>query len=77
MLGDLQGPRIRIGALQQPVPVEPGQDVTLVPEGEGADLAGGELPITYEALADDVDPDTVVAGVLRAVRVPEVVLQGR
>ena len=56
VLGDLQGPRIRIGALQQPVPLEPGADVTLVPESEPVDLAGGDLPITYEALADDVRP---------------------
>ena len=56
VLGDLQGPRIRIGALQQPVPLEPGADVTLVPETEPVDLAAGELPITYEALADDVRP---------------------
>ena len=33
--------------------------------------------LSYEALADDIDPDTVITGVLRAVRVPEVVLQGR
>jgi pyruvate kinase len=56
VLGDLQGPRIRIGALQAPVPVAPGDTVTLVPETEPVDLAGGELPITYEALADDVRP---------------------
>jgi MoxR-like ATPase len=35
------------------------------------------LVLSYEALADDIDPDTVITGVLRAVRVPEVVLQGR
>ncbi len=33
--------------------------------------------LSYEALADDIDPDTVITGVLRAVRMPEVVLQGR
>ncbi len=33
--------------------------------------------LSYEALADDIDPDTVITGVLHAVRVPEVVLQGR
>ena len=56
VLGDLQGPRIRIGALQAPVQLDPGNDVTLVPESEPVDLAAGELPITYEALADDVRP---------------------
>jgi MoxR-like ATPase len=33
--------------------------------------------LSYEALADDVDPDTVITGVLKAVRVPEFVLQAR
>jgi MoxR-like ATPase len=35
------------------------------------------IVLSYEALADDIDPDTVISGVLRAVPVPEVVLQGR
>lgn len=56
VLGDLQGPRIRIGALTEPVQLEPGADVTLVPESEPVNLGAGELPITYEALADDVRP---------------------
>jgi MoxR-like ATPase len=34
------------------------------------------LVLSYEALADDIDPDTVIAGVLQAVSMPEVVLQG-
>jgi MoxR-like ATPase len=33
--------------------------------------------LSYEALADDVDPDTVITAVLGAVRAPEVVLQAR
>jgi pyruvate kinase len=56
VLGDLQGPRIRIGALQAPVQVDPGMDVTLVPESDPADVSADALPITYEALADDVRP---------------------
>jgi pyruvate kinase len=58
VLGDLQGPRIRIGALQAPVQVDPGMDVTLVPESDPADVSADALPITYEALADDVRPAT-------------------
>ena len=54
VLGDLQGPRIRIGALASAIQVEPGQSVTLVPESEEHDLARHEIPITYEALANDV-----------------------
>ena len=51
VLGDLQGPRIRIGDLEVPRLLEPGADVTFCPE----DLASGtELPVTYEALANDV-----------------------
>jgi MoxR-like ATPase len=33
--------------------------------------------LSYEALADDVEADTVLAGVLRAVPVPDVVLRDR
>ncbi len=54
VLGDLQGPRIRIGALASAIQVEPGQSLTLVPESEEHDLARHEIPITYEALANDV-----------------------
>jgi pyruvate kinase len=51
LLGDLQGPRIRVGDLDEPRTVELGQDVVLVHEGEDAP---GEIPITYDHLADDV-----------------------
>jgi pyruvate kinase len=51
ILGDLQGPRIRIGALDQPRFVEPGADVTFCPEEIAVP---GEMPVTYEALAADV-----------------------
>jgi pyruvate kinase len=51
ILGDLQGPRIRIGDLATPRTVEDGQDVVLV---AGEDASGDELPTTYEHLCDDV-----------------------
>ena len=51
ILLDLQGPRIRIGALQSPIRLIPGQTVTFVPEDEAVP---GEIPTTYEALAHDV-----------------------
>lgn len=51
ILADLQGPRIRIGELHQPVMLEDGADVHLAPEGQET---GSELPITYEQLANDV-----------------------
>jgi len=51
ILGDLQGPRIRVGDLDKPVTLRPGDDVTLVHEGEER---AGEIPVTYTELANDV-----------------------
>ena len=51
ILGDLQGPRIRIGDLPEPIELEPGTDITLVFEDHAA---GTEIPVTYDALARDV-----------------------
>ena len=51
ILGDLQGPRIRIGQLQNPIDLKDGTDVCLAPESE---VKKGELPLTYEELANDV-----------------------
>ncbi len=51
LLVDLQGPRIRVGALEQPLVLDPGQRVTFAPE---ASANPGEIPTTYDALAADV-----------------------
>jgi pyruvate kinase len=51
ILGDLQGPKIRIGDLSAPRDLEDGSDLVLVPEGHER---GDEVPVTYERLADDV-----------------------
>ena len=51
LLGDLQGPRIRIGELSAPRQLEDGADVMLAPEDSAT---GDELPVTYENLAADV-----------------------
>ena len=51
ILGDLQGPRIRIGALSTSRFLEQGADVVFCPEDEATP---GEMPVTYEALATDV-----------------------
>jgi pyruvate kinase len=51
ILGDLQGPRIRIGVLPAPLALQTGDDLTLAPEGETTDR---EIPVTYDALAGDV-----------------------
>ena len=52
ILGDLQGPRIRIGVLPAPRELEVGSTVVLVPE-EVAE--GDEIPITYADLCHDVN----------------------
>jgi len=51
ILVDLQGPRIRVGTLEQPLRLEPGQRVLFAPEG---DARPGEIPTTYDGLAADV-----------------------
>ncbi|MCI0437179.1 MAG: pyruvate kinase [Gemmatimonadetes bacterium] len=53
VLADLAGPKIRIGALAAPVQLEDRTDVVLAPEGIAAP---GEIPTTWEGLADDVPP---------------------
>ena len=58
ILGDLQGPRIRIGELPQARDLADGSDVVFAPEGVAK---GEEIPVTYEALADDVsDGDRIL-----------------
>ena len=51
ILGDLQGPRIRVGDLASPVMLTAGTDMVLAPEDVARD---GEIPVTYGALADDI-----------------------
>ncbi len=50
VLGDLQGPRIRIGSLPAPLMLQQGEDIILCAEGEEQP---GDVPVTYP-LADDV-----------------------
>ena len=51
LLVDLQGPRIRVGQLDEPVELEPGSDIVFAPESSAS---GAEIPTTYEYLAADV-----------------------
>ena len=51
ILGDLQGPRIRIGDLETPVNVGPGDEVILCDETISS---GPDLPVTYTDIARDV-----------------------
>ncbi|CAA9358157.1 MAG: Pyruvate kinase [uncultured Gemmatimonadaceae bacterium] len=52
ILGDLQGPRIRIGDLPETREIRPGEDLVLVSERET--VAPGEIPVTYTEIASDV-----------------------
>jgi len=58
ILVDLPGPRIRVGTLEAPLPLEADQEVVFAPEDEaGKD----EIPTTYDALAEDLHPgDTIL-----------------
>ncbi|HLV26261.1 MAG TPA: pyruvate kinase [Gemmatimonadales bacterium] len=51
ILGDLQGPRIRIGELHESQRLDIGQEVRLVFEENARE---GDIPVTYAHLADDV-----------------------
>jgi pyruvate kinase len=53
VLQDIQGPKVRVGDLPQPVELRAGQQVRLAP----ASKASGEaIPVTHEALAQDAKP---------------------
>jgi pyruvate kinase len=53
ILGDLQGPRIRVGDLRRPVTAAAGDELVLRREKEAT---GDELPVTYDDIARDVHP---------------------
>jgi pyruvate kinase len=51
ILGDLQGPRIRIGDLAETITIISGQELTFVDERIAT---SGEIPVTYDHIAQDV-----------------------
>ncbi len=51
ILGDLQGPRIRIGVLPAPIELEADMSLVLAPEHVATD---GDIPVTYTELSHDV-----------------------
>jgi pyruvate kinase len=57
ILGDLQGPKIRVGVLPEPAVLKTGDRVVFAPEGEHQ---AGELPTTFHELANDVEVGEVV-----------------
>lgn len=53
ILVDLSGPKIRVGALAEPIELVAGERVVFAPEGQAAE---GEIPTGYAGLAGDVGP---------------------
>jgi pyruvate kinase len=51
IMGDLQGPRIRIGDLPTPIDVADGEELTFAHEPHAEE---GDVPVTYDDLAHDV-----------------------
>ena len=49
LIADLQGPKLRIGELQQPIELETGSHITVVGEASASD---GELPILPAVIGD-------------------------
>ncbi|MBL7495111.1 MoxR family ATPase [Frankia sp. CNm7] len=56
-----------------------GRDYVVPPDLRelATDVLRHRVVLSYEALADDIEPDTVIGGVLRAVPMPEVPLRDR
>lgn len=55
LLADLQGPKMRIGKLAQPIPIRPGDEVVFSTTPDE-----GVIPVEYETLAQDVTPGDIV-----------------
>ena len=55
ILADLQGPKLRIGHLDEPVHLHDGTVVTIAPEGEHT---ADELPTSFKRLAEEVERGT-------------------
>ncbi len=61
ILQDLQGPKIRIGQLIEPVKVKPGDTITLQSDITKQEKKDAPLPIIYDTFAQDVkEGDTVL-----------------
>jgi len=48
---DLQGPKIRVGAIKEPIKIEKGQEIILQ---HTAEMKNGIIPVDYAGIADDV-----------------------
>ncbi len=71
LIADLQGPKVRIGDLDQPVVVRPGDDVVVAGEDDARD---GDLPVAPAVLGSvlKVGQDVLIADGLVRLRVEEV-----
>jgi pyruvate kinase len=62
VMADLQGPRIRVGDLPEPMEIREGETYYFVPEAAAAGARSGSedpghvVPVTYTAMARDVSP---------------------
>jgi len=54
LIGDLQGPKFRVGGLDQPLILAQGSEVTVVTSGDGA--GNGELPVAPAAIGEVLRP---------------------
>src|SRR5512133_264093 len=54
LIGDLQGPKFRVGGLDQPLVLTPGSEVTVVTSGDG--VGSGELPVAPAAIGEVLRP---------------------
>jgi pyruvate kinase len=75
LIADLQGPKLRIGDLEQPMMLGPGDEVVVTGDGDGSD---GELPVRPSVVGQVLQPghDVLIDDGLVRLRV-EAVAQGR
>jgi pyruvate kinase len=71
LIADLQGPKLRIGSLAEPVVLRKGEDITVCAEEQCAD---GELPVAPSVIGDVLEPghDVLIDDGLVRLRVADV-----
>ena len=73
IIGDLQGPKIRVGELEKPMTLERGSEVIVVADGDGRG-EDGELPVAPAVIGDVLHPghEVLIDDGLVRLRVEEV-----
>jgi pyruvate kinase len=71
LIADLQGPKLRIGKLEEPVVLRGGDEITICAEGAAT---GGDLPVAPAVIGDVLEPghDVLIDDGLVRLRVDEV-----